>query len=186
MYVSMRNAVGSHAYRSEANRKTAAPTDVIQIATFHHADKEKTEAFILEQIIWLQYLASRSQGGINGGGMRSAIKSPTSSSTQKPNQQTNGKATNTTSSILAEKDLETLLNKNTNKRASRISKSQDFDSVKTGVKKQNGLSKSSSYSPATGSNEFASVIRLSSGMPAIDFGIDKKRALDVIDRVDKV
>ena len=168
------------------NRKAAVQTDVIQIATFHHADKEKTEAFILEQILWLQHLASRSQHGTNGVGVRSTIKSPTSSSTHKPNQQPNDKATNAPSPILTEKDQEMLQNMSKKKRASRISKSLDFDSVKTGLRKHNRLSKSGSYSPTRGSKELAPVTRFSSGLPVIDFGIDKKKALDVIDRVDTV
>lgn len=166
--------------------KAAVQTDVIQIATFHHADKEKTEAFILEQILWLQHLASRSQHGTNGVGVRSTIKSPTSSSTHKPNQQPNDKATNAPSPILTEKDQEMLQNMSKKKRASRISKSLDFDSVKTGLRKHNRLSKSGSYSPTRGSKELAPVTRFSSGLPVIDFGIDKKKALDVIDRVDTV
>lgn len=157
-------------------------TDVIQIATFHHADKERTEAFILEQLLWLQHLASLSQSGIYGGGGRSTIKSPISSSTQKPDQQLNVKGTSATSPILTAKDQEMLQNMSTKNRASRISKSQDFDSTR--IKKPDRPSKSSSYSPTTVSKELASVTRLSLGLPVIDFDTDKKRALDVIDKVD--
>lgn len=158
-------------------------TEVIQIATFHHANKQTTESFILEQILWLHHLASRSQHGINRG-LRWKLKSPTSSSTQKLNQQPNDKASSTP--ILTEKDMEMLQSMHKKKRASRISKSQDFDSAKVGLREYNRLSKSSSYSSTRGSKELAPVTKLSSGWPLIDLSIDKKKALDVIKRVDLV
>ncbi|KAJ6744461.1 hypothetical protein OIU79_030735 [Salix purpurea] len=51
---------------SEANRKTAAAADIIRIETLHHADKEKTEAYILEQLLWLHHLVSKTKSVSNG------------------------------------------------------------------------------------------------------------------------
>jgi hypothetical protein len=62
------------------------------------------------------------------------------------------------------------------------SKSLDFDRVKTGLTDNSKLIKSNSYS-TTSRNKELSYNRICSKVPVIDFGIDKKRALDVIDRV---
>ncbi|KAF9608487.1 hypothetical protein IFM89_009853 [Coptis chinensis] len=40
---------------SEVNRKAAGQTELIKIETLHYADKEKTEACILELIVWLHH-----------------------------------------------------------------------------------------------------------------------------------
>ena len=69
-------------------------------------------------------------------------------------------------------------------RIRRISKSLDFDSV---MADNDRLTKSSSYSySSTSRSKELSFNRILSKLPVIDFGIDKKRALDVIDRLDVV
>ncbi|XP_015571072.2 protein PSK SIMULATOR 1 [Ricinus communis] len=72
--------------RSEANRKPAATTaDIIRVETLHHADKDTTEAYILELILWLHHLAKKSKNGVNGGD-KSPINSQISAPLEKVNQ----------------------------------------------------------------------------------------------------
>ncbi|TYI20500.1 hypothetical protein ES332_A07G242400v1 [Gossypium tomentosum] len=50
---------------SELNKKpSTGPADVIRIETLHHADKEKTETYILEQLLWLHYLVNKSKSSV--------------------------------------------------------------------------------------------------------------------------
>lgn len=63
-----------HLYRSDLNRQSGGPNEVIQIETLHHADRQKTEAYILELLLWLNYLVSQSKN--NGANTRPSAKSP--------------------------------------------------------------------------------------------------------------
>lgn len=165
---------------SDINRKPTGHTELIKIETLHHADKEKTEACILELIVWLHHLISQSRSGLNGG-VRSPIKSPIRSPTQKtitlPTQKPNS-----SSPVLTFEDKEMLRDVNKRKLTPGISKSQEFDTGKRRSGKLYRLSKSNSHSP-TSSREFFPVRRLPT-LPVIDFDIDKIKALDVIDRLD--
>ncbi|KAK6125549.1 hypothetical protein DH2020_040712 [Rehmannia glutinosa] len=74
--------------RSELNRRTVGPIDVMQIETLHHADKQKTEAYILDLLLWLNYLVSRSKASANrGGAVRPSIRSPARSPCKEAGQQ---------------------------------------------------------------------------------------------------
>ncbi|CAJ2676768.1 unnamed protein product [Trifolium pratense] len=166
---------------SDLNKKTAK-NDVMRIETFHHADKEKVENYILELLLWLHRLAVKSKAGSDVGELKSAIKSPVGTVLQKTNQQ----STNAVSPLLTT-DEQIMLKDVSNKipvRGMSKSKSLDFDSVKTALTDNSKLIKSNSYS--TSRNKELSYNRICSKVPVIDFGIDKKRALDVIDRVNVV
>lgn len=171
--------------RSELNRKPTGPTDVIRIETLHHADKDKTEAYILEQLLWLHHLVSKSKSSANTGDTRSPIKSPNHLSLEKSSNEVKDESAKACSPLLTAEDLKMLQDISKRKGRLGISKSQDFDSFKAGLKKHDRLSKSSNYSPARESKESLPLKRLSSGIPVIDFVIDKQKALDVIDRVNE-
>jgi len=153
--------------------------DVMRIETLHHADKDKVENYMLELLLWLHRLAVKSKSGIDIGETKSTIKSHVGSTQQTTNQQS-------LKAIppLLTSDEEQMLQDVSNKIRKRgMSKSLDFDSLKIGLTDNERLTKSSSYSSTSRSKEF-SFNRIVSKIPVIDFVIDKKRALDVIDRLD--
>lgn len=157
-------------------------TDVMRIETFHHADKEKVENYILELLLLLHRLAVKSKAGGDVGEIKSSVKSRVGAVLQKTNQQ----STNAVSPLLTTDEQIMLKDVSNQMRFRGISKSKslDFDSVKTltASTDNNRLIKSSSYSTTSRSKEL-SYNRICSKVPVIDFSIDKKRALDVIDRV---
>ncbi|CAL5214644.1 unnamed protein product [Lathyrus oleraceus] len=166
---------------SDLNKKTMK-TDVMRIETFHHADKEKVENYILELLLLLHRLAVKSKARGDVGEIKSSVKSRVGAVLQKTNQQ----STNAISPLLTTDEQIMLKDVSNQMRFRGISKSKslDFDSVKTltASTDNNRLIKSSSYSTTSRSKEL-SYNRICSKVPVIDFSIDKKRALDVIDRV---
>lgn len=152
----------------------------MRIETFHHADKGKVEYYIVDLLLWLQRLAIKIKAGSDAG----KVKSPMKSSAGTTSEKTNKESTNALSPILTI-DEQTMLQDVSKKALIKgISKSMDFDSLRSRLRENYRLTKSWSLS-STKSKEL-SFNRILSKLPVIDFDIDKERALNVIDRLDVV
>ncbi|KAL6962059.1 DNAJ domain protein [Sarracenia purpurea var. burkii] len=166
---------------SDGNKKPSGQPELIRIETLHHADKEKTEACILELLVWLHYLVSQSRAA-----SASPIKSPIRSPSQKTIQLSTHKSSSPLLPTLSVEDQEMLRDVSKRKLTPGISKSQEFDTSKTRLSKNSRLSKSSSHSPISETKRESLPIRRPSLVPVINFDIDRIKAMDVIDRVDTI
>jgi hypothetical protein len=164
------------------NYKLSEQMDFTRIETLYHAEKETTEAHILELVVLLHHLINKSRNA--NGGVRSPIKSPISSPTPTGTTITLLPGEwNNSSPVLTQEDQDMLSDVKYRRFIPGISKSQEFD-TKPRHSKQTRLSKSTSHSPASGSRKDLLTVRRFSMLPVIDFEIDRTKALDLIDRLD--
>ncbi|KAJ6951344.1 hypothetical protein D5086_032774 [Populus alba] len=179
---------------SEANRKPAAgAADIIQVETLHHADKEKTEAYILEQLLWLHHLVSKTKSVSSGVSIKSPAKSAIGTQGQKSNQKQEQESPNAadlpdavTSNAppRTTEDQKILQDASEENQREENSKSQDINPVDTKLREDGGLSTTNNNSPRKKSEDSATVKNFPSVLPTSDIGIDKEEELDKIDRVD--
>lgn len=156
-------------------------TDLLRIETFHHADKEKVESYILELLLWLHRLAIKSKANNDFGEPKSTLKPAFGTGLLKTDKQSK----NAELPLISIHELNLLQEVTKNTRIRGISKSLDFDTMNSTREKNIRLTRSCSHSSTFKSKE-STFNRISSKLPLIDFDIDKERALDVIDRVDMV
>lgn len=166
--------------------KPAGHTTMLRVETFYHAHKEKTDAYILDLIVWLHHFINISRRGKNFSS-RSPIKSPVLSSSQNSvssalPSKSNPPNSSVPTSALTQGEQEMLRQVELPKRSHRISKSQDFDMGRPKILKHSRLSKSCSSTPTSMSKTESRKTLF----PVIDFDINRIKALDIIDRVDSL
>ncbi|PRQ44938.1 hypothetical protein RchiOBHm_Chr3g0484671 [Rosa chinensis] len=113
--------------------------------------------------------------------MRSPVKSIATKTLPKTNEQLKDIPPST---MLTTDDQRMLQDVSKRSRVPGISKSQDYDNANSSLGNQSRLNKSNSYTSGEETKKLLPFSRLSSGVPVFDYGIDKEKALDVIDRVD--
>ncbi|XP_028771465.1 uncharacterized protein LOC114728689 isoform X2 [Neltuma alba] len=171
--------IATNTANSEENLKTSR-TNAMRIETFHHADKDKVEKYVLALLLGLQRLAIKSGAAIDVVGVRSAMKSSHLAPPRKPHQP----ATTDHPPLLtiSEQNMLQLVSKKVWIKG--LSKSWHFDRMEARLRENSRLTKS--WSLSSSRSKDISFNRISSKLPVIDFGVDRERALDVIDRVEIV
>ncbi|CAN8256830.1 unnamed protein product [Cochlearia groenlandica] len=149
--------------------------DILRVETLYHASKEKTEIYILGQIIWLQHLVTKAKSDARGGPKLSSFKSPL-------NQLSISEPLSVPLVTFEEQKL--IQEASKRKKTPCVSKSHDFDSEYSRVRKCDPLSKSSEYFRGMRRSKSAAVKRFASSFSHLDFVINKEKVLDEIDRVD--
>ncbi|KAK8950982.1 hypothetical protein KSP39_PZI003539 [Platanthera zijinensis] len=164
----------------DVSHKPTGHTNLLRVETLYHADKENTDACILDLIVWLHHFINLSRRGKAFLYARSPIKSPihpypqesVSASLLRSNQPS------PTASVLTQEEQEMVIGAALSRRSLR-SKSQDFDAGRRKFLKSSRLCRSGSNSPTSLSKNESR----KTSFPVIDFDTNLMKAL-FIDRVD--
>ncbi|KAF3337716.1 hypothetical protein FCM35_KLT18303 [Carex littledalei] len=165
--------VGEWANTGGEVRRSNGPvqTEVIKIETLYHADKVKTDAYILDLLTWLHHLISQTRplNGGNSSPSKSPVRSPPKikqlTLSLKP-QNTESSSSNANST---RENPEKKVCKIVSKKYRGLSKSQEFErKCNLKLRKNDRLSKSTgNWLP-----------------PVVDLEAERIRVLDMMDRVD--
>lgn len=169
---------------ADKNRRTAVPTDVMQIETLHYAEKQKTDAYLIDLLLWLNHLISQSKAAINAANVKPSIKPAIPSPFQEANQLPLQKDAKSESPNLCVEDQETV-QKASNKELEQgmsMSMSEDTNSVDNSSEELDQTHEISSYSGTGESNELSPA----NTHPSTDFDHDTEKKLDATHRVDTV
>lgn len=154
------------------NQNLGGQLDLIRMETLHHADKEKTEAIILDLVVWLHHLISKCR--ITNGGNHSLIKSPISIPV--PTQKRT--AASSVPQKLTKEDRKTVQEDKRGKLTLEDGNDQELSFPKPRLTKHDGSSTSSGNSSVRGSRKKISATRRPAVTPLTDFDIGKDENLE--------